>query len=197
MRPCTTLNDENACTRDEAADKLFVPDFRMVKEDECDFNFVKDALRLGGFFESEDLEPWESIQLPLDPKVFDQLEASELHEPECSDAYCVHQLLFAVINDALLDICERNFTYFPKAFSFCKFITRPITKGQHLLDEVWTRVKWYRGTRHEAAPRLDDIVSWDMAKGDRWMDLEWESECAALELEDMILSELVNELVHS
>ncbi|KAK4786066.1 hypothetical protein SAY86_002755 [Trapa natans] len=173
----------------------------VEEEDDCDFNFVKGILRLGGFFESEVLEPWDSIHLPLDPKVFDhQLQAaSDLHVPECSDTNsCIHQLLFDLTNEVLLEICEGNFTYFPKAFSFCKFITRPITNGQHLLEEVWTRVKRYPGIMGRGVDlKLDDTVSRDMGKGDRWMDLEWESECVTLELEDMILEELVNDLIHS
>ncbi|KAK4762603.1 hypothetical protein SAY86_008371 [Trapa natans] len=203
LRPCTTFNEENAHTMDEAGNIPIKPGYQMaIEDDDCNFNFnlVKSILNLGGFFESEVLEPWDSMHLPLDPKVLDhQLHsASEFHGRDCSDANCIHPLLFDLTNEALLDICEGSFTYFPKAFSFYKFITRPITSPQHLLEEVWTRVKRYRGNMGRCMDlKLDDIIGRDMVKGDRWIDHEWESECVALELEDMILEELVNEMVYS
>lgn len=196
-RQCSSSSDENVLTRKESANNIFKPRLAITTEDECDFNFVKGILRLGGFFENEFIEPWESMDLPLDPKVFDELEASELHGLECSEGFCEHRLLFDLINETLIEIYERHFSYFPgAALSISQFV-RPVTEGQHLLEEVWVRVKLYRGSGPELVPMLDDIVGRDMAGGDRWMDLRWEGECLALELEDMILDELVDELVHS
>ncbi|KAK4762764.1 hypothetical protein SAY86_008532 [Trapa natans] len=75
-----------------------------IEDDNCNFNFnlVKSILKLGGSFESEVLEPWDSINLPLDSKVLDhQLHpVSELHGPDCSDSNCIHQLLFGLTNEA-------------------------------------------------------------------------------------------------
>ncbi|KAK4764093.1 hypothetical protein SAY87_013531 [Trapa incisa] len=201
--PCTTFNEENAYTMDKAANIPIKPGHQMaIEDDNCNFNFnlVKSILKLGGSFESEVLEPWDSFNLPLDSKVLDhQLHpASELHGPDCSDSNCIHQLLFGLTNEALLHICEENFTYLGKASFFCKFTMRHITSGQHLLEEVWTRVKRYRGIMGRGVDlTLDDMVSADMGKRDQWMDMEGESQCVALEVEDIILDELVNELVHS
>ncbi|XP_031401062.1 protein TRM32-like isoform X2 [Punica granatum] len=196
LHPLGALDDGNIGTRNEAAGNLLQTRPIIVEEDVTDFNFVKDILKLGGFFQNEFIEPWESMDLPLNPKLFDDSEVSKLHGIECSDGQCGHQVLFDLTNEALLEICERHFTYFPRAFSLGRF-TRPVTKGQHLLEDVWTRVKWYRSMGPELDTTLDDIVGQDMAKGDRWMDLEWESQCRALELEDMIFDELVNELIRS
>ncbi|KAK4780561.1 hypothetical protein SAY87_016667 [Trapa incisa] len=195
-RPCGGSSDKNILPRKEAANSLFRPRLAIIKEEESDFNFVSRVLRLGGFFENEFTDPWDSISVPLNPKLFNKMEASELHGDQCSNGLCKHQLHFDLINEALLEIYERQFTYFPIASSSRRFV-KPVTEGQRILREVWTWMKQYGTAGNELSHTSDDIIDGDKVSGVGWMDLRWEGECLALDLEDMILDELVDELIHS
>lgn len=158
-----------------------------IKEIDPDFNFVSNILKSAGFFETEPIPPWDSIELPLNPQLLDQPEAPKSHH---------HQLLFDLINEALLEIYERSFSNFPMPISFSPY-TRPITKGTHVIDEVWKTVRGYSSTRSECNRSLDDVVGCDMAKRDGWMRLEWDCECIAVELEDSILDDIINDIMYS
>jgi hypothetical protein len=169
--------------------------------DDADFNYVRLVLELSGFNKTEHLGTWYSLEQPLSPSLFKELEAllhpeledyGEENECSCDD----HRLLFDLINDTLLEVYERSFTYFPKAFSFNHHI-RPMPKGHHLLEEVWERLSSHLSLRPELDQSLDDVVARDMTKGAGWMNLQFDNECVALELEDLIFDELLDELICS
>ncbi|XP_062016277.1 protein TRM32 isoform X2 [Rosa rugosa] len=166
------------------------------KMDDPELNYVRDVLELSGFMGNEYLGTWYSMDQPLDPSVFKELEARFQHQLDFTENWD-HQLLFDLVNETLLDIHERSYTYFPKALSFSGSKHRPMPKGQHLLEDVWTRISSHMSFRPELVQSLDDILARDLAKADTWMNLQWETECVALELEDLIFEELLDEVICS
>ncbi|KAL6195592.1 hypothetical protein ACLB2K_031210 [Fragaria x ananassa] len=166
------------------------------KMDDPELNYVREVLELSGFMGDEYLGTWYSMDQPLDPLVFKELEVRFQHELDFTGNWD-HQLLFDLVNETLVDIHEKSYTYFPRALSISGSKHRPMLKGQKLLEDVWTRISSYMSFRPELVQSLDDIVARDLAKGDTWMNLQWETECVALELEDLIFEELLDEVICS
>lgn len=168
-------------------------------ETDSDFNYVKHIIEVSGFMENEHTQMWHTENQPLKPSLFKDLEASLFKEIECSgkeiSIHNDHQLLFNIVNEVLLEIYEGSSTYFPRPFSF-NLRLRPVPKGSHLLKEVWTRVNSYLSLRPELDQTLDDVVGRDLARSG-WMNHQWEEECVALELEDMIVDDLLDEIIFS
>ncbi|XP_052174395.1 uncharacterized protein LOC127789540 isoform X2 [Diospyros lotus] len=163
------------------------------------FNFVKYALDLSGFSRDELLGMWHSPEQPLDPALFKEVEDYLVPELDSSETEeeainLNHLLLFDVINEVLLEIHERSFTYWPVPLSSTSQI-RPFPVGHHVLEEVWENIRWYLSWRPEVDQSLDDAVTRDLARSDGWMNLQFESECVCLELEDIIFDDLLDELV--
>lgn len=199
MVSCEALNDTETGMKNNIVDHFLKPS-HLDKRDEADFNYVSHLLNLSGVFESEQFERWQTTDQPLNPKLLDDLEdCAAGHELGCSDevagTYSNHQLLFDLVNEALLEIFEPSLAFFPKAFSFATN-GRPIPKGQHMLEEVWKRVN-----RHRMGPEqdqtFDEVMARDLARGDGWLNLQWEGECVAIELEDWILDDLLDEVLES
>ncbi|XP_050369861.1 protein TRM32-like isoform X2 [Argentina anserina] len=164
------------------------------KLDDPELNYIRDVLELSGFMGDEYLETWYSMDRPLDPIVFKEMEVRFQDELDFTGNWD-HQLLFDLVNETLVDIHERSYTYFPRPLSFSGSKHRPMPTGQKLLEDVWTRISSYLRFRPELVQSLDDMVARDMAKGDTWMNLQWETECEALELEDIIFEELLDEVI--
>uniref|UniRef100_A0A5B7CB97 DUF4378 domain-containing protein n=1 Tax=Davidia involucrata TaxID=16924 RepID=A0A5B7CB97_DAVIN len=174
------------------------PHFLVDAKDIWEFNYVRDVLEQSGFSSNELLGTWHSADQPMDPSVFDEVEGCLLPEPNCSEneegGNCNHLLLFDLINEILLEIHERSFTYWPMSLSSCSHI-RPMPVGYHVLEEVWANISCYLSWRPNVEPSLDDAVSRDLAKGDGWMNVQFDAECVGLELEDMIFDDLLDELI--
>jgi hypothetical protein len=169
-------------------------------EDDADFNYLRDVLEVSGFIGPESLGTWYSLEQPLSPTLFKALEAY-LHkglESSSEDvAYnCDHLLLFDLINEELLDIYESSLAYFPKLLSFTQRV-RPLPRGNNVIDEVWKRISWHRRSTSEMEQSIEDIVARDCEKGDGWMNLQLDAEDVALDLEDLIFDELVDEVISS
>uniref|UniRef100_A0A6N2MI86 DUF4378 domain-containing protein n=1 Tax=Salix viminalis TaxID=40686 RepID=A0A6N2MI86_SALVM len=170
-------------------------------EDDADFNYVRDVLELSGFNGPEFLGTWYSLEQPLSPTLFKALEAYLHKEPESSSSEdvacnCDHLLMFDLINEELVEIYNSLLAYFPKLFSFTPRVS-PLPRGKHVLEEVWKRISWYRKSRSGMEQSIEDIVARDWEKGDGWMKLRLDAEDAALDLEDMIFDELVDEVLCS
>lgn len=166
-------------------------------KDAAEFKYVKHVLELSGFSRDELLGTWHSPDQPVDPTLFEEVEGwmvPEPHYPENEGGICNHLLLFDLINEVLLEIYERSFTYWPKALSSNSHM-RPIPVGFHVLEEVWANISWYLSWKPEVDLSLDDSVTRDFAKGDGWMNLQFEAECVGLEIEDLIFDDLLEELI--
>ncbi|KAL3518193.1 hypothetical protein ACH5RR_020782 [Cinchona calisaya] len=171
---------------------------QSYNDNEADLDYVKDILENSGFAKDAFHKTWHSSNQPLDPLVFDEMEA--YWHKECSaEDYCGcdhHQLVFDLVNEKLLNIYERSFTYYPKALSSSCYI-RPFPVGDHFVDEMCSGVNTLMRLKPEQKQSLECLVALDMGKDDGWMNLQLESECMGLELEDLIFDELLEELVCS
>ncbi|XP_050213972.1 protein TRM32-like [Mercurialis annua] len=170
--------------------------------DDADFNYVRDILELSGFTEQECLGMWHSLDHPLSPTLFKELEAYLHQEVECSPEDVAstnnHQLLFDLSNEFLLQIYESSLAYYPKPFSFARRVRlRPSPKGDHIVEEVWRRISSFRNPNSKLDQTLDDIVARDLAKDESWINLQLDVEDIALDLEDLIFDQLLDEIICS
>jgi len=168
-------------------------------KDEAEFNYVKDILKLSGYSGNQLLGTWHSSQQPVDPSVFVELESCSLLEPECSPTKegipSNHLLLFDLINEVLLKIYERSVSYWPTPLALSSR-THPMPKGYRVLEEVWACINWYMGcSKPEAEQSSEHITTRDLSKDDGWMNLQFDAECVALEVEGMIFQDLLTEIV--
>lgn len=163
---------------------------------EAEFYYVKDVLELSGFFTSQEpLEIWYSHDQPVDPIVYEELERIFPFDPETSGKNCNRLLLFDLINEVLVEILGRSHSYYPKPLSSLSHIHPKLAVDQ-VVQEVWTLISWCLGSKSsELPPSLDYYVSRDLARSDGWMNLQFDSECVGLELDDMIFDDLLEEII--
>ncbi|KAL2229476.1 UNVERIFIED_CONTAM: Protein TRM32 [Sesamum indicum] len=201
MSPC--IISENMIDSDtlENQVKKFYDDLLRVQVDaknEAEFNYVKDVLELSGFSRNEILGRWHSAEHPVNPAVFVEVEGCLVAQPECSGneegGSCDHLLLFDLINEVLLEIYERSFCYWPMPLT-SRSRMHQMPKGHRVLEEVWTEISWLLSCKLEFDQAIDDAVSRDLSKHDGWMNLQFDGECVALEVEDLILDDLIEEMI--
>lgn len=159
-----------------------------IKND-VEFKYVKHVLDLSGLSRNNPHESWHSTDQPVDPAVFEEVEGYE----QGSDSYN-HLILFDLINEVLMDMYEKSFSYCPVPLSsLCRLRSMP--KGDRVVNEVWLNISWYFSSRFAIDDSLDYVVGRDLAKSSGWMNLQFDSECVGLELEDMLFDDLLDEIV--
>lgn len=177
-----------------------------LESENADFNYVQALLELSGFIGNEEQAwTWHSLDQPLSPSLFKQTEQDyfchELIEEEEDEEvagmrFINRQLLFDLVNETLREMIEKSYTYFPKGFSFSWNIRRT-SKGHHPVEDVWHKTSTSLMLRPELDQTLDDVVARDLDKGDGWMKLELESQMVALDIEDLIFDQLLDEVISS
>lgn len=169
---------------------------KSYRKENADLFYVRDILEHSGFSSNFFKTTWYSQAQVFNPSVVRELESLWHQEQECCvedfDFCCHHQLVFDLVNEVLVQMYERSFTYYPKALSYsCRL--RPLLEYR-MIEEVCNNV----GTLLRLKPEqesIDAIVDRDLEKDDGWMNLQLESECSALELDDMIFNDLLEELI--
>lgn len=197
---CSDLDTEIVSTSKQLDEVL-----NIDAQDKVKFNYVRDILEISGFNAPESLSMWQLDYQPLDPLVYEEVTTTTgcmFQDPECSrneeeGGNCNHLLLFDLINEVLIEIYERSYHYCPKPLSsLCKIHPMPV--GYSVLKEVWVRISCYlRYKPYDEQQSFDKIMSRDLSKDDGWMDLQFESECVGIEVEDLIFEELLEELLVS
>ncbi|KAI9080632.1 hypothetical protein K1719_037389 [Acacia pycnantha] len=184
---------------------LGIPCLEVDKNNIAEFNYVKDVLELSGLSTSQQsLSTWFSNEQPVDPTVYDELEGCLLFEPESSGneesgnggAHCNHLVLFDFINEVLIEMFGRSYSYYPKSLSSVCHVY-PIPVGDQVLREVWKIIKWHLNLNSSELlyPSLDYYVSRDLDRNDGWMNLQFDSECVGLEVDDLIFDDLLEEII--
>ena len=169
-------------------------------KNKAEFNYVRDVLELSGFSGTEFLGKWHSEEQPVAPSVFEEVEGCLVAQPDCSGneegGSCKHLLLFDLINEVLLEIYERAFSYWPMPLT-CRSHVHPMPLGYHVPEDVWTDINWYLRLRPDVDESLDsdNAISHDLSKSDGWMNIQFEAECVGIGLEDLIFDDLIQELV--
>ncbi|XP_060174797.1 protein TRM32-like [Lycium barbarum] len=170
---------------------------KSYRKENADLFYVRDILKHSGFSSNYFKTSWYSQAQVLNPSVVQELESlwHPHQEQECClegfDFCCHHQLLFDLVNEVLVQMYDRSFTYYPKALSCCCRVRSMLEN--RMIEEVSNNV----GTLLRLKPEqesIDAIVDQDLKRDDGWMNLQLESEWLALELEDMIFSDLLEEL---
>uniref|UniRef100_A0A7N0TV98 DUF4378 domain-containing protein n=1 Tax=Kalanchoe fedtschenkoi TaxID=63787 RepID=A0A7N0TV98_KALFE len=162
---------------------VWQPDSR----DEVEFKYVKNVLDLAGLSRNHPQESWHASDQPVDPAVYEEVQGCT----EEGGSYN-HLILFDLINEVLMDMYEKSFSYCPVPLSsLCRLRSMPT--GDRVLIEVWSNISCYFSSRPLLDDTLDYVVGRDLAKSSGWMNLQFDTECVGLELEDMIFDDLLDE----
>ncbi|CAJ1967930.1 unnamed protein product [Sphenostylis stenocarpa] len=177
-----------------------IPCIEVDPSNEAAFNYVRKVLDLSGFTGHISPGIWYSDNQPVDPSVYEELEGCLLLDPDCSGnsgegGECNHLLLFDIVNEGLLEIFGRSYSYYPRPLSSLSHV-HPMPSGENVLYNVWKLISWYlNSTIYDYYTSLDYYVSQDLAKYDGWMNLQFDSECVGLELDDLIFDDLLEEII--
>ncbi|TVU49630.1 hypothetical protein EJB05_00948, partial [Eragrostis curvula] len=176
----------------ESAEPLHI---YVSDKNEADFQYVKDILKKSGFSCGE--VDWYASNQPVSPVIFEEAESScqELRMVN-DDPHSIvrHMLLFDLINEVLLDIYDSSLVIGPCHSRFDSR-TRPIPMGSHVLEEVWAKVSCYLSLQWKAGQTVEHVVAHDVMRKDGWMNLVYDAECAALDVEDLIVEDFLDDVV--
>ncbi|CAN6329512.1 unnamed protein product [Urochloa humidicola] len=164
-------------------------------KNEADFQYVKDILKKSGF-SCGDVD-WYASNQPVSPVVFEEAECSCQEFSMANDepqSIVRRMLLFDLINEVLLDIYDSSLVIGPWHSRF-DLRTRPIPMGSHVLEEVWAKVSCYLGLHWREGQTVEDIVAHDLMRKDNWMNLVYDAECTALDIEDLMVEDLLDDVV--
>nr|CAB3466245.1 unnamed protein product [Digitaria exilis] len=103
-------------------------------------------------------------------------------------------LLFDLINEILLDIYDSSLVIGPWHSRF-DLRTRPIPMGSHVLEEVWMKVSCFLSLHWREGQTVEDIVGHDLTRKENWMNLVYDAECTALDMEDLMVEDLLDDVV--
>ncbi|XWS67063.1 hypothetical protein CRYUN_Cryun05aG0254300 [Craigia yunnanensis] len=171
---------------------------RVETNDKDKFTYVRDVLELSGFSGNETLGTWYADDQPLDPLLYEAIRGCTFCDPHCSGdeeiSYCNHPPLFDLINEVLMELYERSYSYCPRLLSsLCHIRQMPV--GHRVLKEVWANISWYLSFESGFDKPLDYVTCRDLTRSDGWMNLQFENECLGLELEELIFEDLLEELI--
>lgn len=180
-------------------EKAYKQSYQSYIMDDPDLCFVMDILECSGFTQNFFQETWYSSEQPLNPSVFEEVESCWHQEFQSSREeifmFFHHQMLFDLINEVLVQIYDRSFTYYPAALSSCCRI-RPLPSGNRIIAEVCSSISSLLNIKPEAKQSLDSIMARDLERDYGWMNLQVESEYVALELEGILFDDLLDELLN-
>ncbi|KAI4987339.1 hypothetical protein ZWY2020_020139 [Hordeum vulgare] len=164
-------------------------------KNEADFQYVKDILKKSGFSCGE--ADWYASNQPVSPVIFEEAECSCQDLEMTSDephSIVRRMLLFDIINEVLMHIYDSSLV---NGLWHSRFDprTRPIPMGSHVLEEVWANVSCYLSLQWKPNKTVDDIVAYDVMRKDSWMNLLYDAECVALDLEDLMVEDLLDDVV--
>ncbi|KAM0861886.1 hypothetical protein ACQ4PT_045602 [Festuca glaucescens] len=164
-------------------------------KNEADFQYVKDILKKSGFSCGD--ADWYATNQPVSPVIFEEAECSSHDLDMASDephSIARRMLLFDIINEVLMHIYDSSLINGPWHSRFDPR-TRPIPMGSHVLEEVWANVSCYLSLQWKPNHTVDDVVAYDIMRKDNWMNLLYDVECVALDLEDLMLEDLLDDVV--
>lgn len=187
--------ESNSVNRVETPTHSKRMNFEVDNRNEAEFNYVKGVLERSGFSRNKPLGSWHSGGQPVDASVYAEVGAKHDEIPGNEESRsCYKLVLFELINQVLLEIYDRSFSYWPVPIT-CRSRIYPMPIGHRVLEEVWGNIEGYLTPMPVFDPSLDDAVTRDLDKYDGWMNIQFEAEGAGLELEDMVFHDLLLELL--
>ncbi|XP_073271183.1 uncharacterized protein [Primulina huaijiensis] len=208
-----SINDSDPCSIPDSytisQEKLSGSEQLKISEDKfvesvghaTDSGYVRLILDQSGIAKDASERAWHASDQPLSPQILEDVEACWPHEHDhltswqdfCSSCW-QHQMLFDLVNETLVETYDVSLPYYPKPLSSSCHV-RPFPAGNHIVEEVSKSIGKLLNLRTDEKQSLDCLMVCDLKDDCRWMNLQFESECIGLELEDMILDDLVEELV--
>ncbi|KAG9128786.1 hypothetical protein Leryth_009575 [Lithospermum erythrorhizon] len=175
-------------------------DLENAHEKDSDMYYVRKLLARSSFFKDITNELWISYDHPLtNDDILEKMEADwhqeiAIEKEESYEHYTHHQILFDIVNEAILHLHDRTSLYYPKTLSsICQEHLTPI--GRRIEEEIIATTRRFLSRKAKQDQSLDDIVCEDVIRDNEWMNLHSESECVAMELEDIVADELLEELL--
>lgn len=169
---------------------------KSYKKDDADLDYIRHILEYSGLTKDAFNWKWHSAEQPLRPSLFD--EACRPQDLECFtedlSSFYYYQLLFDLVNDELVHFYERSTTYYPRALSSSCNV-RPFPIGDHVIEDICGSISKLLNLRQEEQLSLDSFIDFELRKDENWMNLQWESESVALEVDHMIFDQLLEELI--
>ncbi|XP_074295085.1 protein TRM32-like isoform X2 [Silene latifolia] len=177
--------------------------------DNCSENlqYVKYVLDIIGFTTTSnellELEAWHSPDQPLDPAIFDGIEICCPFEPKPSSnkemivmSSFQRKILFDLINEALFVIHENSYAYYPKALTYSCTVHPELKGKSRVVEQIWEFVDEWVTWTPEVDVELNVAVAHDLSRHKNgWSNLQTDCELLAIDLEDWIFSELLDEIV--
>ncbi|URE14932.1 Myb-like DNA-binding domain [Musa troglodytarum] len=162
--------------------------------EEAEFEYVRNILMMSGFSSEEAFGEWHLPDQPVDPSLFED----SLHDLETAaaepDITLKHMLLFDLINEVLLETYDTSFAYCPWVLhADCQI--RPLPVGHRVLEEVWAVISKHLSYQLLLDQTVESTVARDFTRNDGWMNLQYDTEYVALDLEDLLLEDLIDEIV--
>ncbi|XP_051134475.1 uncharacterized protein LOC127253761 [Andrographis paniculata] len=197
---CLTNFDEEQTSDDGSnVDCRKLPDnSENLDSDSC---YIMCLLDLSGIAVDPFKMRWHSSDQPLNPNLFERVEACWPCEDPRVDkwedfyAYWNRRMLFDLVNEVILEVYDESASYYPKALSLgCR--VRLFPAGYRMMEEVCARIGALMSlTVEETMESFRFIFGRDLARHVGWMNLQPEAECLGFALEDAILDELLEEYV--
>ncbi|KAG6417984.1 hypothetical protein SASPL_120181 [Salvia splendens] len=178
--------------------------YEHLHKKNCDLDYLRHLLDRSGIAREGSEMTWHSSDQLLSPQLFEEVEAAWPHDEDELDGWpdfrgCWHhQMLFGAVNEALLEVYDISLPYYSNALSSNCHVG-PFPMGNRIIEELCMSIGTLMNVKLEEKqlPSLDCIVAHDLARDRSWMNLQLESEAVALDFEDMIFSELLQEVMLS
>ncbi|XP_011089461.1 protein TRM32 isoform X2 [Sesamum indicum] len=172
------------------------------KKSNSDLYYVRHLLHQSGIAGDLSDVTWHTSDQLFSPKLFEKVEACWPHERDqltgLPDFYGCwhHRMLFDLVDEVLLEVYDMSLPYYPKPLSSSCHV-RPFPMGSHIIEEVSTRAGMLLNLKPDEKQSLDCIAAHDLYHDRSWMNLQLESECVALDVEEMMFNELLEEVIFS
>ncbi|KAL0390202.1 UNVERIFIED_CONTAM: protein TRM32 [Sesamum calycinum] len=195
-----TLNPEKGETPDTVAEGVML-DGHSEKSN-SDLYYVRHLLDQSGIAAGLPDVTWHASDQPFSPKLFEKVEACWPHERDqltgLPDFYGCwhHRMLFDLVGEVLLEVYDMSLPYYPKPLSSSCHVC-PFPMGSHIIEEISTRAGTLLNLKPEEKQSLDCIAAHDLYHDRSWMNLQLESECVALDIEETMFNELLEEVIFS
>ncbi|KAJ8533946.1 hypothetical protein K7X08_007270 [Anisodus acutangulus] len=193
------LGSENKIQQDSSSDSNIPEDLLDVSENSDDFDALK--IEKNSFPVENDMEenasPKSTLVKPIPTTLPDMIIQEATTIPEdllVSDG--IAENAFDTNEEGISADEQKRSQLQIQVLTSRSYIHPMLHVGYHLLEEVWKDISWWLSYKLENDQSLlDDAASRDLAKGDNWMNLQFDAECVGLELEDLIFDDLLDELI--
>ncbi|KAL8057425.1 hypothetical protein ABFX02_04G182700 [Erythranthe guttata] len=167
-----------------------------------DSYYARQLLDISGIEVDPTEMTWHASDQPLGPQLFEQVETRWAHGQEELNGLpdfngCWHhKMVFDLVNEVLIELYDVSLPYYPKALSSSCYV-RPFPLRDRIIDDVIKTVGSFLNLKPDEMESYDLIVGRDFGRDRMWMNLQVETECVALDIEDMIFDEMLDDVIFS